>query len=133
MTVSQTQQRASSAVLAILSAAMFIYVIDTTLMNVSISALVEDLNTNVGAVQAAITLYTLTMAAFIPQIGVLLKTRRCGALSVPSNVLNMTASISLFGYALLRDDVIFVITMGFQLAAAIVILVLNIRYRDKPE
>ena len=34
-------------------------------MNVSISALVEDLNTNVGAVQAAITLYTLTMAAFM--------------------------------------------------------------------
>ena len=44
---------------------MFIYVIDTTLMNVSISALVEDLDTNVGAVQGAITLYTLTMAAFM--------------------------------------------------------------------
>jgi EmrB/QacA subfamily drug resistance transporter len=65
MTVSQTQQRTSSAVLAILSAAMFVYVIDTTLMNVSISALVEDLDTNVGAVQGAITLYTLTMAAFM--------------------------------------------------------------------
>jgi MFS family permease len=44
---------------------MFVYVIDTTLMNVSISALVEDLNTTVGAVQAAITLYTLTMASFM--------------------------------------------------------------------
>ena len=55
----------SYAVLAVLSAAMFVYVIDTTLMNVSISALVEDLNTNVGAVQGAITLYTLTMAAFM--------------------------------------------------------------------
>jgi EmrB/QacA subfamily drug resistance transporter len=52
-------------VLAILSAAMFIYVIDTTIMNVSISALVEDLDTTVGAVQTAITLYTLTMAAFM--------------------------------------------------------------------
>lgn len=52
-------------VLAVLSAAMFVYVIDTTLMNVSISALVEDLNTTVGAVQAAITLYTLTMASFM--------------------------------------------------------------------
>ncbi|RLE21457.1 MAG: MFS transporter [Actinobacteria bacterium] len=65
MTVSQTQPRTSSVVIAILSAAMFIYVIDTTLMNVSISALVEDLDTNVGAVQGAITLYTLTMAAFM--------------------------------------------------------------------
>lgn len=55
----------SKAVLAILSMAMFVYVIDTTLMNVSISALVEDLDTDVGAVQGAITLYTLTMAAFM--------------------------------------------------------------------
>lgn len=53
------------AVLAVLSASMFVYVIDTTLMNVSISALVEDLDTTVGEVQAAITLYTLTMAAFM--------------------------------------------------------------------
>jgi EmrB/QacA subfamily drug resistance transporter len=52
-------------VLMVLSAAMFIYVIDTTIMNVSISALVEDLDTTVGAVQTAITLYTLTMAAFM--------------------------------------------------------------------
>jgi EmrB/QacA subfamily drug resistance transporter len=55
----------SMIVLAILSAAMFIYVIDTTIMNVSISALVEDLDTTVGEVQTAITLYTLTMAAFM--------------------------------------------------------------------
>lgn len=54
-----------NVVLAILSAAMFIYVIDTTIMNVSISALVEDLGTTVPQVQAAITLYTLTMAAFM--------------------------------------------------------------------
>jgi len=55
----------SGVVLAILSSAMFVYVIDTTLMNVSISALVEDLGTTVGEVQTAITLYTLTMAAFM--------------------------------------------------------------------
>jgi EmrB/QacA subfamily drug resistance transporter len=56
---------AGPIVLAILSAAMFIYVIDTTVMNVSISALVDDLDTTVGAVQTAITLYTLTMASFM--------------------------------------------------------------------
>ena len=70
------------------------------------------------------------MAAFVPQIILLLTTRRVGALSVKSNALNMTASISLFVYAILRDDMIFIITMGFQLVAAIVILVLNIRYRN---
>ena len=71
----------------------------------------------------------LVMAAFVPQIYLLLKTHRAGALSVKSNAINMTASISLFGYAILRDDMIFMITMGFQLAAAIVILGLNIRYQ----
>jgi EmrB/QacA subfamily drug resistance transporter len=60
-----TTSSKATIVLAILSAAMFIYVIDTTIMNVSISALVEDLDTTVGAVQTAITLYTLTMAAFM--------------------------------------------------------------------
>ncbi len=62
---SETSSAGGYVVLAVLSAAMFVYVIDTTLMNVSISALVEDLNTTVGEVQAAITLYTLTMASFM--------------------------------------------------------------------
>ncbi|MGD2078290.1 MAG: MFS transporter, partial [Chloroflexota bacterium] len=48
-----------------LSLAMFVIVIDTTIMNVSISALVEDLNTTVSGVQAAISVYALVMAAFI--------------------------------------------------------------------
>ena len=48
-----------------MSLAMFIIVIDTTIMNVSISALVEDLNTTVSGVQAAISIYALVMAAFI--------------------------------------------------------------------
>ena len=64
-TATEASSSKGGVVLAILAAAMFVYVIDTTLMNVSISALVEDLNTTVGAVQGAITLYTLTMAAFM--------------------------------------------------------------------
>ncbi len=66
-TTEETNAAASGAgiVLGILAAAMFIYVVDTTIMNVSISALVEDLDTTVNGVQTAITLYTLTMAAFM--------------------------------------------------------------------
>ncbi|MCP4359157.1 MAG: MFS transporter [Chloroflexi bacterium] len=48
-----------------LSLAMFIIVIDTTIMNVSISALVEDLNTTVSGIQSAISIYALVMAATI--------------------------------------------------------------------
>jgi uncharacterized protein with PQ loop repeat len=71
----------------------------------------------------------LIILAFVPQIALLLRTRRAGALSVKSNALNATASGVLFGYALLRGDLIFIAVMGFQLAAAIVIVVLNILYR----
>ena len=52
-------------VLALLSGAMFIIVIDTTMMNVSISALVADLNTTVSGIQSAISIYALIMASFI--------------------------------------------------------------------
>ncbi|CUH44485.1 MFS transporter [Ruegeria atlantica] len=52
-------------VLLTLSLSMFIIVIDTTVMNVSISALVVDLNTSVTGIQAAISLYALVMASFI--------------------------------------------------------------------
>jgi EmrB/QacA subfamily drug resistance transporter len=51
--------------LAVLSTAMFLMVLDTSVMNVSISQLVEDFDTTVTAIQAVITLYTLVMAAFM--------------------------------------------------------------------
>ncbi len=48
-----------------LALAMFIIVIDTTIMNVSISALIVDLNTTVTGVQSAISIYALVMASFM--------------------------------------------------------------------
>lgn len=51
--------------LLVLSLSMFIIVIDTTIMNVSISALAQDLNTTIEGVQSAISLYALTMAALM--------------------------------------------------------------------
>ena len=49
----------------ILGTAQFVMVLDSTVMNVSISQVVKDLHTTVPSVQTAITLYTLTMAAFM--------------------------------------------------------------------
>ena len=51
--------------LVALGAAQFLAVLDTSVMNVSISQLVEDFDTDVTAIQAVITLYTLVMAAFM--------------------------------------------------------------------
>jgi len=50
-------------VILILAAAQFILVLDTTVMNVSISAVVADLDTTVEQVQLAITAYMLVMAS----------------------------------------------------------------------
>ena len=49
----------------LLSMAMFVLVVDTSLMNVSISAVVHDLHTTVSGVQSAIALEALVSAAFI--------------------------------------------------------------------
>src|SRR5271156_4322540 len=49
----------------LLAMAMFVLVVDTSLMNVSISAVVKDLNTTVSGVQSAIALEALVSAAFI--------------------------------------------------------------------
>jgi EmrB/QacA subfamily drug resistance transporter len=49
----------------LLAMAMFVLVVDTSLMNVSIAAVVRDLDTTVSGVQSAIALEALVSAAFI--------------------------------------------------------------------
>ena len=49
----------------LLAMAMFVLVVDTSIMNVSISSVVHDLDTDVSSVQAAISLEALVSAAFI--------------------------------------------------------------------
>ncbi|GLP69846.1 MFS transporter [Streptomyces sp. TUS-ST3] len=51
--------------LIVLGTAQFLMVLDTSVMNVSISQLVEDFDTEVTTIQAVITLYALVMAAFM--------------------------------------------------------------------
>ncbi len=47
----------------LLAMAMFVLVVDTSIMNVSISAVVRDLDTTVSGVQSAIALEALVSAA----------------------------------------------------------------------
>lgn len=60
-----TNPKSSGRLSILLAMAMFVLVADTTLMNVSISAVVTDLNTTVSGVQSAIALEALVSAAFI--------------------------------------------------------------------
>jgi MFS family permease len=68
-----------------LAMAMFVLVVDTSLMNVSISAVVQDLDTTVSGVQSAIALEALVSAAFIligGKVGDLIGRKRAYALGL---------------------------------------------------
>ena len=66
MTADPTAEVKFNGRLAILlSMAMFVLVVDTSLMNVSISAVVHDLDTSASGVQSAIAREALVSAAFI--------------------------------------------------------------------
>ena len=81
--------------------AMFVLVVDTSLMNVSISAVVQDLGTTVSGVQSAIALEALVSAAFIlisSKIGDLIGRRRAyvlGLLGYAVGALAMTLAQTL--------------------------------------
>jgi EmrB/QacA subfamily drug resistance transporter len=85
----------------LLAAAMFVLVVDTSLMNVSISAVVKDLDTTVSGVQSAIALEALVSAAFIlisSKVGDLIGRKRAyvlGLLAYAIGALAMTLAQNL--------------------------------------
>jgi len=85
----------------LLAMAMFVLVVDTSLMNVSISAVVRDLDTTASGVQSAIALEALVSAAFIligSKIGDLFGRKRAyilGLLGYAAGALSMVLSQSL--------------------------------------
>jgi len=90
-----------SFVSILLAMAMFVLVVDTSLMNVSISAVVHDLHTTASSVQSAIALEALVSAAFIligSKIGDLFGRKRAyilGLLAYAIGALSMVFSQSL--------------------------------------
>ena len=82
----------------LLAMAMFVLVVDTSLMNVSISAVVQDLDTTASGVQSAISLEALVSAAFIligSKIGDLIGRKRAyviGLLAYATGALAMALS-----------------------------------------
>jgi EmrB/QacA subfamily drug resistance transporter len=96
------EESGGDQLLAILLAmAMFVLVVDTSFMNVSISAVVHDLDTTASGVQSAIALEALVSAAFIligSKIGDLFGRKRAyilGLLGYAVGALSMTLSQSL--------------------------------------
>src|SRR6187455_3558659 len=54
--------RAAGAVLVTLASAQFLMALDSSVMNVSIATVADDLGTTITGIQTAIVLYTLVMA-----------------------------------------------------------------------
>ena len=85
----------------LLAMAMFVLVVDTSIMNVSISAVVADLGTTVSSIQSAIALEALVSAAFIligSKIGDLFGRKRAyvmGLLAYAAGALAMALSQSI--------------------------------------
>ncbi|TCC63394.1 MFS transporter [Kribbella pittospori] len=92
---------ASPRLAVLLAMAMFVLVVDTSLMNVSISSVVRDLDTTVSGVQSAIALEALVSAAFIligSKVGDLIGRKRAyllGLLGYAVGALAMTLAQSL--------------------------------------
>ena len=82
--------------------AMFVFVIDTSLMNVSISAVVHDLDTTVSGVQSAVALEALVSAAFIligSKVGDLIGRKRAYVLGLALYALGAIAMVFAQGLA----------------------------------
>jgi EmrB/QacA subfamily drug resistance transporter len=95
------ESNGNSRLALLLAMAMFVLVVDTSLMNVSISAVVKDLDTTVSGVQSAIALEALVSAAFIlimSKVGDLIGRKRAyvlGLLAYATGALAMTLAQNL--------------------------------------
>jgi EmrB/QacA subfamily drug resistance transporter len=101
-TVAPSVETGGNQLLAgLLAMAMFVLVVDTSLINVSISAVVHDLDTTASGVQSAIALEALVSAAFIligSKIADLIGRKRAyiiGLLGYAAGALSMTLAQSL--------------------------------------
>src|SRR6202451_2998576 len=97
----QAENGANPRLALLLAAAMFVLVVDTSFMNVSIYAVVRDLHTTASGVQTAIALEALVSAAFIlinSKLGDLMGRKRAyviGLIAYAVGALAMTITQSL--------------------------------------
>ena len=109
---SPDHQVATGTVLLTLACGQFLMALDSSVMNVSIATVAEDLGTTVTGIQSAITLYTLVMASLMitgGKVGQLLGRKRAFAIGcVIYGAGSMTTALSpnlavlLIGWSLLE-------------------------------
>ncbi|MGA9873774.1 MAG: MFS transporter [Rhodococcus sp. (in: high G+C Gram-positive bacteria)] len=75
----------STLVLTVLASSQFLMTLDSSVMNVSMATVADDLNTTITGIQTAITLYTLVMATLMitgGKIGTIIGRRRAFAIGL---------------------------------------------------
>ena len=128
--------RAKWAVLVALCSGQFIMVLDSTVMNVSIQRVIDDLHTKVSAMQLAIATYTLTTAALMlvgGKVGDIIGRRlafRLGLIAFGAGAL-ITALSQSIGVLILGWSILEAVGAALMVPAILALLVSNYQGADR--
>jgi len=123
-------------VLIVVSLAVFILTLDTTMMNVAITALAQDLDTSIQNIQLAIALYALFMAAFMitgAKLGNIYGTKRIfliGAVTYGVGTLMAASSVNV-GMLIAGWSVIEGVGAAFMMPAVATFLMVSYQDRER--
>jgi MFS family permease len=127
----------STIVLAALAAGQFVMALDSSVMNVSIPVVAEDVGTDVTGIQTAITMYTLVMASLMVtggKVGAMIGRKRAFvigcviyALGSLTTALSQSLPMLLFGWSLLEG-----LGAVLILPAIVALVASNFAREDRP-
>ena len=136
MTVTERRSSAS-IVLAALAAGQFVMALDSSVMNVSIPVVAEDVGTDVTGIQTAITMYTLVMASLMitgGKVGAMIGRKRafvigCVVYAIGSltTALSQSLPMLLIGWSLLEG-----LGAVLILPAIVALVASNFAREDRP-
>jgi MFS family permease len=129
--------KAAGAVLLTLAAGQFLMTLDSSVMNVSIATVADDLGTTVTGIQTAITLYTLVMAACMitgGKIGTIIGRRKAFAIGCViyacgsfTTAIAPTLVVLIFGWSLLEG-----LGAALIMPAIVGLVASNFEVEDRP-
>ncbi len=137
MTAAAERRSSASIVLAALAAGQFVMALDSSVMNVSIPVVAEDVGTDVTGIQTAITMYTLVMASLMitgGKVGAMIGRKRafvigCFIYAAGSltTALSQSLPMLLFGWSLLEG-----LGAVLILPAIVALVASNFAREDRP-
>jgi MFS family permease len=136
-TAASAAASASTIVLITLAAGQFVMALDSSVMNVSIVTVAQDVGTDVTGIQTAITLYTLVMATLMitgGKIGQILGRKRAFALGAViyaagsfTTAISQSLPVLIFGWSFLEG-----VGASLILPAIVALVASNFAQEDRP-